>query len=308
MRPPVRRPGALVIALLLAVPPAGAPQASSSVAGLAGDWEGWARLDNDWLGHNCRYESSPEEMAIRLALGSVDGKLQGSVAIDLPPAEGSGCPPLRQRHLVTEVVLAEGLVSLTDSGGHDWDLALKRTGRVLQGLMAWQQGGADQPLAEGFAFADGTRPRSRLRGEVRLQKVGTTPEGEAAGLEEGEAAAGTEAGPEELTVGGGDYVKYVGAVLAATAVGLAGLYGVNQLGQGSSEEGTITCSPRRCVVGAPQEPCFCEGNVVSGFECGNTETGVPIGGNCNWPTEPCQALLSCNSGICEDRFGRCPFN
>jgi hypothetical protein len=309
MRPPVRRLGALVIALLLAVPSVGAPQASSSVAGLAGDWEGWARLDNDWPGHGCRYEGTKEEIAIRLALGSVDGRLQGSVAIDLPAAEGSGCPPLRQRHLVTEVVLAEGLVSLTDSGGHDWDLALKRNGRVLRGLMAWQQGGADRPLAEGFRFADGVQPRSRLRGEVRLQKVETTPGEEATSLGEAGAEGGAEAAaPAERTIGGGDYVKYLGAVLGATAVGLAGLYGVNQLGQGSSEEGTITCSPRRCIVGAPQEPCFCEGNVVSGSECGASETGVPIGGNCNWPTEPCQALLSCNSGICEDRFGRCPFN
>ena len=309
MRTPVRRPGALVIALLLAVPPAGAPQVTSSVAGLAGDWQGWARFDNDWPGHGCRYESPKEEIAIRLALGSLDGKLQGSVAIDLSPAEGSGCPPLRKRYLVTEVVMAEGMVSLTDSGGHDWDLALKRNGRVLRGLMAWQQGGADQPLADGFAFADGTKPRSRLRGEVRLQKEEATPEDGAPGVDEAGAEVGAEAAvPEERTTSGGNYAKYLGAVLGATAVGLAGLYGVNKLGQGSSEEGTITCSPRRCVVGAPQEPCFCEGNVVSGSECGETETGVPIGGNCNWPTDPCQALLSCNSGICEDRFGRCPFN
>jgi hypothetical protein len=235
------------------------------------------------------------------------------VAIDLPPAEGSGCPPLRKRHLVTEVVQAEGLVSLTDSGGHDWDLASQGDGRLLRGLMAWQQGGADQPLADGFAFADGTKPRSRLSGEVRLQKVTTTPD-DAEGAETA-LGAGAEAGPEAAaavpenrTTGGGDYVKYIGAILGATAVGLAGLYGVNKLGQGSSEEGLITCSPRRCIVGAPQEPCFCEGNVVSGAECGETETGVPIGGSCEWPNQPCQALLSCNSNICEDRFGRCPFN
>jgi hypothetical protein len=306
MRSPLRRPGALFIAWLLAAPPAGAPQdtATSTVVGLAGNWEGWARLDNDWPGHPCRYESTPEEIAIRLALASQEGKLQGSVAIDLPPAEGSGCPPLRQRHLVTEVVLAEGLVSLTDSGGHDWDLALKRDGGVLRGLMAWQQGRVDEPLARGFSFPDGTTPRSRLRGEVRLQRV-TTTEDAATGVEE---AGGVAAGPEERTTSGGDYVKHIGAILGATAVGLAGLYGVNQLGQGSSEEGTITCSPRRCIVGAPGEPCFCEGNVVSGESCGDTETGVPIGGSCNWPDQPCQALLSCNSGICEDRFGRCPFN
>jgi hypothetical protein len=281
------------------------------VTGIAGDWEGWARLDNDWPGHPCRYESREEEVSIRLALASRDGKLQGSVAIDLSPAEGSGCPPVRKRYLVTEVVQAEGLVSLTDSGGHDWDLAPKRDGRILRGLMAWQQGGDDQPLAEGFAFADGTRPRSRLRGEVRLRKRTATPEGVEG--EEAAGGAGAEAGPqsgapEQRTTSGGTYAKYVVGILGATAVGLAGLYGVNQLGQGSSEEGTVTCSPRRCIVGAPGEPCFCEGNVVSGAECGETESGVPIGGACDFPTLPCQALLSCNNNICQDRFGRCPFN
>jgi hypothetical protein len=275
------------------------------VVGLAGDWEGRARLDNEWPRHVCRYEGTPEDVSVRLALAVEDGRLRGSVALDLPPAEGSACPPLRKRHLVTEVVLAEGRVSLSDSGGHDWDLALTRDGRVLRGLMAWQQGGADEPLAEGFSFPDGTKPRSRLSGEVRLRKVEASDEEAVAGVTATEAGASSS---EERTTSGGTYVKHIGAILGATAVGVAGVYGVNQLGQGSSDEGTITCSPRRCIVGAPNEPCFCEGNVVSGDPCGETESGVEIGGACEYPSLPCQALLSCNSGICEDRFGRCPFN
>jgi hypothetical protein len=239
---------------------------------------------------------------VRLELTSVEGGLQGSVAIDLPPGEGSGCPPLRKRYLVTEVVLADGLVSLTDSGGHGWDLSLRGNGRSLRGIMTWQQGGPEEPLAEGFSLSDGTKPRSRLSGEVRLRKA-TPP----AGATEETAEAGASA-PTKRSTSGGTYVKHVGAILGATAVGLAGLYGVNQLGQGGSEEGVVTCSPRRCVVGGPGEPCFCEGNVVSGEDCGVTETGIPIGGTCDYPTMPCEALLSCNSGLCEDRFGRCPFN
>jgi hypothetical protein len=302
MRTRVRRPGALVIALLLAVPLAGAPQAQSEAplaesggTGLAGEWAGSATLTNDWPGHLCRYEGSDEEASVRLELSPEEGGLQGSVAIDLPTAEGSGCPPLRKRYLVTEVVLAEGVVSLTDSGGHDWDLSLLRQGRELRGMMAWQQGAADESLADGFAFPDGTKPRSRLSGEVRL---GRAPAEE---VDEAEVAV-------EQTTSAGTHIKHLGAVLGAMTVGGAALYGVNQLGQGSSEGGVITCSPRWCVVGAPGEPCFCEGNVVSGQDCGETETGIPIGGNCDFPTLPCQALLSCNSGICEDRFGRCAFN
>jgi hypothetical protein len=307
MESPVRRSGALALVLLLAVPPVGAAQDTSSVAGLAGDWEGWARLDNEWPRHDCRYEGTTGEASVRLALAAQDGQLQGSVALDLTPAEGSDCPPLRKRYLVTEVVFTEGRVSLSDSGGHDWDLGLARDGRVLRGLMAWQQGGTDAPLADGFSFPDGTKPRSRLSGEVRLQKVEAVAGDDVAG----ETAASPDAGAadsEERTTSGGTYVKHIGAILGATAVGLAGLYGVNQLGQGSTDEGTITCSPRHCIVGAPNEPCYCEGNVVSGDPCGETESGVEIGGACEVPSRPCQALLSCNSGICEDRFGRCPFN
>lgn len=305
MRPRVRRAGALVIACLLAVPLAGVPQTVSTGAGLAGDWVGWATLTNDWPGHPCRYEGSKDEDSVRLELSSVEGRLQGSVAIDLPSAEGSGCPPLRKRLLVTEVVLAEGAVSLSDSGGHDWDLSLRGNGRSLQGLMVWQQGGADEPLAEGSSFPDGTKARSRLSGEVQLRKATVPSEAEVVSEGEGPAEG---ASTTKKTTGGGTYVKHVGAVLGATAVGLGALYGVNRLGQGGSEEGTVTCSPRHCVVGAPGEPCFCEGNVVSGEACGETETGIPIGGTCNFPTMPCEALLSCNSGMCEDRFGRCPFN
>jgi hypothetical protein len=271
------------------------------VTGLAGDWEGWAGLTNDWPDHACRYEGAKDEVSVRMGLTSQGGQLEGSVAIDLPPAEGSGCPPLRKRYVITEVVSTEGVVSLSDSGGHDWNLSLRRDGSVLTGMMAWQRGGADEPLAEGFSFPDGSRPLSRLSGEVRLQKVSAEVASEGESVAEGGAAA-----PE--TTSGGQHIKNLGAILGVTAVGLGALYGVNQLGQSNSDEGTITCSPRRCVVGAPNEPCFCEGNVLSGDPCGDTASGVEIGGACNYPNLPCQALLSCNSGICEDQFGRCPFN
>jgi hypothetical protein len=273
----------------------------ASGAGLAGEWTGPAVLSNDWPAHPCRYDGSDAETSVRLELAPREEGLQGSLAIDLPPAEGSGCPPVRKRFLVTEVVLAEGVVSLTDSGGHDWNLSWVEQGRELRGMMAWQQGAADELLAEGFAFTDGTKPRSRLSGEVWIRKATVTGENEA-------AVAGAPAVTAEETTSAGQHLKHVGAILGATAVGGAALYGVNQLGQGSSQEGTITCSPRWCVVGAPGEPCFCEGNVVSGQDCGETETGIPEGGPCDFPTLPCEALLSCNSNICEGRFGRCPFN
>jgi hypothetical protein len=297
-----RPEGALALALLLASPPVAAPEGPSGGAGLAGSWVGWARLTNDWPGHPCRYEGSKDEPSVHLELSPEGGRLQGSVAIDLPPETGSGCPPLRKRLAVTEVVVTEGAVSLSDSGGHEWNLTLRGGGDVLQGLLAWRPGGKGAPLAEGFAFPDGTRPQSRLSGEVRLKRV-KAAEG---GAETAAAApGGASAAPAKTSLG--HQLGNLAAVLGATAVGLAALYGVNQLGKGTSEQGTITCSPRNCVVGGPSQPCFCEGNVLSGDSCGSTKTGVPIGGACAYPTMPCQALLSCNSGICEDQTGRCPF-
>jgi hypothetical protein len=298
-----RREGALVVALLLASPPLAAPEGPSGGAGLAGSWTGWAELTNEWPGHPCRYEGAKDAPSVHLELSPEEGRLQGSVAIDLPPVEGSGCPPLRKRLAITEVVVVDGAVSLSDSGGHEWNLTLRKGGDVLRGLLAWREGGTEAPLAEGFAFPDGTRPGSRLSGEVRLERASAAG---SAGAAHGEAVPGAaKAAPAKASLG--RHLGNLAAVLGASAVGLAALYGVNQLGQGSSEQGTLTCSPRRCVAGGPSEPCFCEGNVVSGDSCGSTESGVPIGGACAYPTMPCQALLSCNNGICEDQFGRCPF-
>jgi len=225
------------------------------------------------------------------------------VAIDLAPAPQTACPPLRKRYAVTDVVLGEGVVSLTDSGGHEWNLGLQRQGRVLRGMLAWRQGAKEEPLAAGFSFPDGTKPFSRLSGEVRLAK--SSP-----GAEEAESAGGAAGAASGTSAGGTSAASHLGnfgVVLGATAVGLGLLYGVNKLGKGSSEQGVVTCSPRRCVVGVPSEPCFCEGNVVSGDACGTTPSGVPLGGTCDYPSMPCEATLSCNSGVCEDRFGRCPY-
>ena len=108
--------------------------------------------------------------------------------------------------------------------------------------------------------------------------------------------------------GVGRHVGNLGLVVGANVVALGLLYGVNELGKGSSETGVVTCSPRTCIVGPSiNDPCYCEGNVVSGASCGSTETGAPINAPCQVPSVPCQATLSCNSGVCQDRDGRCPY-
>jgi hypothetical protein len=132
-----------------------------------------------------------------------------------------------------------------------------------------------------------------VSGEVQLRRVAASGPGAAA--------------PTAAPVGAGKQAGNIAAIIGANVVGLGLLYGANKLGKGSSETGVITCSPRTCIVGAPNEPCFCEGNVLSGAPCGTTTGGAPLNAPCDGKAVPCEAALSCNSGLCEDRFGRCPY-
>jgi len=309
MRLQSHRVVALALAGALGLPPVGfaqEPQAPA-VAGLAGSWEGWAKLTNDWPGLACRYEGGPAATSVRLELGVEAGLLKGSVALDLPAEAGSGCPPLRKRYAIAETMQGPGTLSFTDSGGNEWTLAVRRNGTVLQGLLAWRQGGAEQPLAEGFAGVGGQRPAARLSGEVRLRRGA-----EEAGTEEAAGAAAPAAeGPTAApapSIGAGGHARNLGIILGANVVGLGLLYGANKLGKGSSESGVVTCSPRVCIVGATiNDPCYCEGNIVSGAPCGTTEGGAAQNAPCDGVSVPCQSGLSCNSSVCQDRDGRCPW-
>jgi hypothetical protein len=289
------------LALALARPDAGLAQeaarttrqaAAPRAPVFAGSFEGWATLSNDDPSAPCRYEGTAATTSVRLELGA--GKsTAGSIAIDMPAPEGGSCPALRKRYAIAEVAFEAPRLSFTDSGGNEWTLTERDNGRQLQGLLAWRQGGADEPLAEGFSLAGGKRPLARLSGEVQLHRLVPGASGAAAA--------------QAPAVGAGKEAGHIGAIIGANVVGLGLLYGVNKLGKGSSSSGSVTCSPRVCIVGAPGAPCFCESNVLSGASCGTTPAGAALGAPCDGTTVPCQAALSCNSGVCEDRDGRCPY-
>jgi hypothetical protein len=293
-----RHPAVFALVACLAVPAPGAPQAQQPPPGppvpkgFTGSFEGSAVLTNDDAGSVCRYEGQPDSPSVRLELGA-GTSVAGSVAIDMPAPQGGSCPVLRKRYAIAEFVLEGQSLSFTDSGGNEWTLSLRENGKALQGLLAWRQGGAEEPLAEGFSLPGGRRPLARLSGEVQLRRVVIGGAGAAA--------------PKAAPVGTGKQVGNVVAIIGANVVALGLLYGANQLGKGSSQTGVVTCSPRVCIVGAPNEPCFCEGNVLSGAPCGSTPAGAAVGAPCDGKDVPCQSALSCNSGVCEDRFGRCPY-
>jgi hypothetical protein len=300
MRSPLHRRLALALAAVLVAPCAGLPQEparppaappAAQGAGLTGSFAGWATLTNDAPGAECRYEGTPGTPSVRLELDGGES-LAGSIAIDLPPPGGSACPALRKRYTIAELAISQTTVSFSDSGGNEWTLGLRERGSVLHGLVAWRQGGEDEPLAEGFSLPDGRHPPTRLSGEVELRRT---------------TAGGAAAAPAPAPGKAGSQVGHIAAILGANVVGLGLLYGANKLGQGTVAGGVVTCSPRTCVVGQPGAPCFCEGNVLSGAQCGTTPSGAPLLAPCDGKSVPCEAGLSCNSGICEDRFGRCPY-
>jgi hypothetical protein len=269
---------------------------------LGGAWTGRATLSNDWPGFSCRYEGADDPPAVRLELRREGAQWTGSVAIDVAPAEGSGCPPLAKRYSIPAVQVGENTLSFTDSGGLEWSLAVRRGEGLLKGMVAWKTG--DEPLAQDFKAPGGATPLSRLSGEVRLSRA--QPAGSGAGAEAAggapEAAGGA---PEKVTAG--KRVGHLAAIVAANVVAVGVLYGVNKAGQSTSNSGVVTCSPRFCIIAGLGEPCLCNANVLSGAPCGSTASGAPQQGVCNNTDLPCQSGLSCNAGICQDRFGSCPF-
>jgi len=312
MRSITRLASVSVLVLVGALSGDAALRAQPPVPDLSGAWLGRATLTNDWPGFSCRYEGPDDPPAVRLELRREGAQWTGSVAIDMAPAGGSGCPPLAKRYSIPVVQVVEGTLGFTDSGGHEWNLAVRRGDGLLRGMVAWKTG--DEPLAQGFTASGGATPLTRLSGEVRLTRAtapvpsgtATAPAAEPSGGGAGaatDAAAG--AAPDKITAG--KRAGHLAGVIGANIVAVGALYGVNKAGKSSSEGGVITCSPRYCIIASLGEPCLCNANVLSGAPCGSTASGAPQQGVCNNTDLPCQSGLSCNAGICQDRFGSCPY-
>jgi hypothetical protein len=109
--------------------------------------------------------------------------------------------------------------------------------------------------------------------------------------------------------GGGGMLSGTLGIVGANVIGIGALVGINAITKDDAHAGGIVanCSPRVCTVGGPGEPCDCNGGLIAGGGCGQTTAGQSVGQVCDPVNQPCQANLSCNNAICEDRFGRCPF-
>jgi hypothetical protein len=292
----------LSLALVLLMTTGAARRQEGTAQTVTGTWKGAAKLTNESPPTTCRYEGGEESVVIKLQ--QEEGDQRAIVRLDIPGVPGSGCPPLLKRYEATNVVVTGSAVAFLDPAGHEWTLALRAS--KLVGLVAWKGGGRDDALAEGYTPPGSPPPLTRLAGEVSL----TRQEGSAVG----EAPSGSppETKTETAPAGAGEAPKagksmFWPAFLGANIVGLGAFYGIKKATDDDATSGTATCSPRFCVFGGLVEPCVCNINIVSGGSCGQTTNGVPFGGQCNDTTLPCQADLSCNNGVCDDRVGRCPF-
>lgn len=285
----------LVLALLIGTggqepSPEPSPAPSPEPRGLAGRWAGSAKYQTD-AGQLCRYEGVAEPPSLSLDLRQQGGRLELALA---PPA-GTPCPPFAIESPLSEVTLTESTASFRDAQGRQWNLALQAG--VLRGLVSGSDGSGE------FALQRRRGERRAAREPRAVPDAPATPGATQPAATEPAAADGTAGKP----TGPGLKAGTLG-ILGANVLGLGALLAVNQAVQDDSAgTSTLICSPRVCLIGGPGEPCDCSSTITTGQACGDTTSGVPIGGACVLPNRPCQALLSCNNGVCEDRLGSCPF-
>jgi hypothetical protein len=317
--------GRLLALLLLPLLVAAAP--ADPVA--TGIWTGGARLTSETGGVRCAFAA---EDGVRLELVQEGERIRGFASFEFPSPSGSECPRLRKRWRVRGTARA-GSLTLQDDAGHEWTLGLR--GGALVGLVAWKAGtGRDEPLAEGFKNASGEAPLAQLSGEVSLGRVGEPAPVAAATPAAAPPAARPSPSPvpsatpaptpaatpspapaatatsEPAAKGGGGKGMGTLAIIGANVVGIGAFIAAAELAQDTPEGAQNTCSPRECLVGIPGQGCDCGPNdtgIVTGASCGETPGGIPLGAACDPPARPCATSLSCNSGVCQDSAGACPF-
>ncbi len=259
---------------------------------LTGRWAGSAKFQTEGAAP-CRYEGGADPPSLTLELRA-DGT--GRLRLNLEPPAGTSCPAVAFESDVAEATLTPTTARFKDAREREWNLALQAG--VLRGLFSGTDGSGELELHR-------RRSGRRAAGAEKAPAPGPTPSpgASASPSPSPETAAAGAAG----TKGPGMKKGLIGFV-GANIVGLGALLATSAATQDDSAgTSTLVCSPRACIIGAPGEPCDCTSTITTGQACGLTEAGIPIRGTCVLPDLPCQALLSCNNSVCEDRLGSCPF-
>ncbi len=250
---------------------------------LTGRWTGSAKFQSEGAAP-CRYEGGADPPSLTLELRA-DGT--GRLRLNLETPAGTTCPAVAFESDVAEATLTPTTARFKDAREREWNLALQAG--VLRGLFSGTDGSGELEL---HRRRGGRRAAAAEKTPAPSPTPGPSPSPE--------AGAGGAKGPGMKK----GLIGFVGANI----VGLGALLAASQATQDDSAgTTTLVCSPRACIIGAPGEPCDCTSTITTGQACGLTDAGVPIRGPCVLPDLPCQALLSCNNSVCEDRLGSCPF-
>jgi len=273
-QPSTLRALAVLLAALLARPATAAqapptPAVAPTLREWVGTWSGSAKLTNEAAETACVYEGAASPGGVTLEITAAGTELHGTLKLALPAGAGAACPAIEKTAEVRDLAASGSSLTFAGPGKHAWTLG--RRSRELLGTVAWKGAGDDEAGA------------LRLSGEVRLQKAAAVHKGGAFGA--------------------------VAGIIGANVVGIGAFALANKAGKGNDNTPPqVSCSPRRCFYISTAEPCECNTTLTSGATCGTTTSGVGYAGACNVDGgQPCQAGLSCNSGLCEDRFGHCPF-
>ena len=274
-----------------------AQQSEPEPAGdLTGRWAGSAKFQTDGAAQ-CRYEGGADPPSLTLELRT-DGT--GRLRLNLEPPPGTSCPTVAFESDVSEATLTPTTARFKDAREREWNLALQAG--VLRGLFSGTDGSGELVLQ---------RLRGRQRAAAREKTPAPSPAPGPSVSPSPSPSPGSS--PEAATAGAGGtkgpgMKKGLIGFVGANIVGLGALVATSAATQDESAgTSTLVCSPRACIIGAPGEPCDCTSTITTGQACGQTDAGVPIRGPCVLPDLPCQALLSCNNSVCEDRLGSCPF-
>ena len=311
MRPRPRRLVALALTAALALPPAGfaqepaAPPAPERRRELGGLGEAHERLAR--AGVPLRRRAGRHVGAARAERGggAAPGGRWPSTCRPSPPPAARPCAsatrsPRRRRAPAPCPSPTRAATSGRSRCG--------ASNAVLQGLLAWRPGGREEPLAEGFTSPDGQRPTTRLNGEVRLQRGG----------EEAQPAAPAAAAPAVAAEGAAAPAPHAGV---GRHVGQPGsrhrrqrrrarpaLRGEQARPGQLGVRGGDVLAARVHRGGHRQRPVLLRGQRRVRGVVRHDGRGRPAAARRATADRcPAEAALSCNSGICEDRFGRCPY-
>ena len=279
-----------------------ASRAAPASPSAAGSWEGWAKLTNDWPGADL-----PLRGQAGTPVGAARAERRGGGRRARSP---STCRPSRAR-AARRCASATRSPRLSQGPG---TRLVHRLGRQRVDARAARERRA-APGPARLAAGRARRSRSPRASRARRPAPADAAERRGAAARGGEAAAARSGAPRRrdaapAVAGVGKHAGNLGRDHRRQRRRPRPALRREQARQGQLREpGVRHLLAARVHRGRPQQrPVLLRGQRrVRRARAARRPAGAPLGAPCDGKSVPCQATLSCNSGICEDRDGRCPY-